>query len=174
MRSLLVFSYINCMSLLSHESQGTELSALQCRFVAEPFLQIPPKIGPITVYPVNGPNRVPKYDIYYLLNPRGSRRWICLWWLIHKRLLDFSVFIHLCIHSWDRPHVSQADLNLPMSLRMTLNFWCSYLYLPSAGILDDCQHTEFLWCFHLNPQPHACWTSILPGKRKKKKPLIDF
>lgn len=52
--SLFVFSYINWVSLLSHEAQGTELYVLQSRFVAEPSLQIALRTGRPTVYPISG------------------------------------------------------------------------------------------------------------------------
>lgn len=52
--SLFVFSYINRVSLLSHEAQGTELYVLQSRIISEPSLQIALKTGRPTVYPLSG------------------------------------------------------------------------------------------------------------------------
>ena len=51
-------------------------------------------------------------------------------------------------------------------------FDATVFYLPSARILGEHQHAEFLWCFDLNPEPQSGWTSILPSK--VPNPWVEF
>lgn len=54
--------------------------------------------------------------------------------------------------------------SLPVSLRVVLNFWSSYLHLMSTGILDTHHHAWFCAMLGIDPWLYGCWVSVLPVK----------
>lgn len=59
------------------------------------------------------------------------------WELMASAIISSFNFLRL-------PHVSQACLQLTTWWKMTLNFWSSYLCLPSARIIDMHHHTIYV------------------------------
>lgn len=75
----------------------------------------------------------------------------------------YSLYLCVCLCLSLCPHtqppgliVSQSDIKFALNLRMSLNFWFSYLYILSTGIKGILHHAWFIFCWKSNLRPHMC------------------